>query len=120
MQKVISTSANSAASFPAARLSQAAAAVALVSLAALHLLSPEFDPSRRMVSEYALGEYNWVLALMFLTWALSCLALFFAIKPYIQTVAGKIGLGFLIAAALGFLTGLGWMGYQFLRTQFGG
>ena len=24
------------------------------------------------------------------------------------------------AAALGFLTGIGWMGYQFLRTQFGG
>jgi hypothetical protein len=54
-----------------------------------------------MVSEYALGEYSWVLALMFLTWALSCLALFFAIKPYIQTVAGKIGLVFLIAAAVG-------------------
>ena len=29
-------------------------------------------------------------------------------------------LGFLVAAALGFLTGIGWMGYQFLRTQFGG
>ena len=31
-----------------------------------------------------------------------------------------IVIGFLIAAVLGFLTGLGWMGYQFLRTQFGG
>jgi hypothetical protein len=31
-----------------------------------------------------------------------------------------IVIGFLAAAALGFLTGIGWMGYQFLRTQFGG
>ena len=31
-----------------------------------------------------------------------------------------IVVGFLVAAALGFLTGIGWMGYQFLRTQFGG
>jgi hypothetical protein len=101
MQKVISTSANPAAPFTAARLSVAAAAAALVFLATLHFLSPEFDPSWRMVSEYALGEYSWVLALMFLTWALSCASLFFAIKPYIQTVAGKIGLIFLIAAAVG-------------------
>jgi hypothetical protein len=31
-----------------------------------------------------------------------------------------IVIGFLVAAALGFLTGIGWMGYQFLRTHFGG
>jgi hypothetical protein len=28
--------------------------------------------------------------------------------------------GFLVAAALGLLTGIGWMGYQFFRAQFGG
>ena len=31
-----------------------------------------------------------------------------------------IVIGFLVAAALGFLTGIGWMGYHFLQTQFGG
>ena len=35
-------------------------------------------------------------------------------------VSRVIVVGFLVAAALGFLTGIGWMGYQFLRTQFGG
>lgn len=85
----------------AARLSLAAAAMTLLLLAALHILSPELDPSWRMVSEYALGNYGWVLALMFLTWALSCVVLFFAIKPHLGTVAGKIGLGFLLAAAVG-------------------
>jgi len=101
MQKVISTPAKPAMSLPAARWSVVAAATALVLLAALHVLSPEFDPSWRMVSEYALGNYGWVLALMFLTWALSCVALFLAIKSQIRTVGGKIGLGFLLAAAVG-------------------
>jgi len=32
----------------------------------LHVLSPEFSPSRRVISEYALGHYPWVLSLMFL------------------------------------------------------
>jgi hypothetical protein len=101
MQKAISTPARSATSLTAARLSQVAAAAALVALAALHILSPEFEPSRRMVSEYALGDYNWVLALMFLTWGLSCGALFFAIRSHIPTVGGKIGLVFLITATIG-------------------
>jgi hypothetical protein len=54
-----------------------------------------------MVSEYALGNYGWVLALMFVSMALSCVALFFAIKSQIRTVGGKIGLGLLLAAAVG-------------------
>ena len=84
-----------------ARLSMAAAATALVLLAALHLLSPELDPSWRMVSEYALGNFGWVLALVFLSMALSCVALFLAIRSQIRTVGGKIGLALLLAAAVG-------------------
>ena len=101
MQQVSSTTARPALSLTAAGWSLAAAATALVLLAALHVLSPELDPSWRMVSEYALGDYGWVLALMFLAWALSCVTLFFAIKSHIRTVGGKIGLGFLLAAAVG-------------------
>lgn len=88
-------------SLPAARLSFAAAATSLALLAVLHVISPELDPSWRMVSEYALGEYGWVLALMFLSMAVSCVALFFAIKSQIRTIGGKIGLGFLLATAVG-------------------
>jgi hypothetical protein len=87
----------------AAQISLASAAVSLASLAALHIVSPEFQPSWRMVSEYALGKYGWVLSLMFLSWAASCIALFIAIKSQIQTLGGKIGLGFLLAAAVGML-----------------
>jgi hypothetical protein len=85
----------------AGRISLAASVATLVFLAALHLLSPEFDPARRMVSEYALGNYSWILSLMFLAWALSCVALFFAIKPDVRTIGGKIGLGLLLLSALG-------------------
>ena len=104
MQKVISKDGAAIATDQtslAARLSFAAGAACLVFLDALHVLSPEFDPSWRMVSEYALGNYGWVLALMFLAQALSCVALFFAIKSQVRTVGGRIGLFFLLAACVG-------------------
>jgi hypothetical protein len=88
-----------------ARVSFVAAVASLIFLAALHILSPEFDPSWRMVSEYALGSYGWVLLLMFLSWALSCVALLFAIRSQIKTIGGKIGLGFLLLAAVGMTMG---------------
>ena len=95
----------SAVSRTAARISLVASVASLAFLAVLHLLSPEFNPSSRMVSEYALGSYGWVLLWMFLTWALSCIALFFAIKSQARTIGGKIGLGFLLLAAVGMIMG---------------
>ena len=88
-------------SLPAERLAIAAAVAVILLLASLHILSPEFDPSWRMVSEYANGQYSWVLSLMFITWALSSWALAFAIWLQVRTPAGKIGLVFLIAAGIG-------------------
>ena len=35
-------------------------------------------------------------------------------------VSRFLALGFLVAAVLGLLLGIGWMGYQYLRAQFGG
>ncbi|HEX5810337.1 MAG TPA: DUF998 domain-containing protein [Anaerolineales bacterium] len=89
----------------AGQISLAAAAASLIFLATLHVLSPEFDPSRRMVSEYALGNHGWALLLMFLAWALGCVALFFAVKSQVRTIGGKIGLGLLLVAALGMTMG---------------
>ncbi len=85
----------------AARLAIAAAVAVLLLLSSLHVLSPEFDPSWRTVSEYATGRYGWVLSLMFVSWALSSWALAFAIWPQVKTIAGRIGLAFLIAAGVG-------------------
>lgn len=88
-------------SVPAARLAAAAGTAVLVLLASLHVLSPEFDPAWRMVSEYANGKYAWVLSLMFLAWAVSSWALAFAIRPQVGTRAGRLGLAFLLAAGVG-------------------
>ena len=85
----------------AARLAIGAAAATLVLLASLHVLSPAFDPSFRMVSEYALGQYGWVLSLMFLAWGISAWALAAALWSQVTTRAGRVGLWLLIIAGLG-------------------
>lgn len=86
---------------PAALLAIGLTVASLALLASLHLLSPEFAPSWRMISEYALGRYGWMLSLMFLAMGMSSWALAAAIWRQVQTTAGKAGLWFLIAAGLG-------------------
>jgi hypothetical protein len=70
-------------------------------LVTLYVLSPEFSPSWRVVSEYAFGHYAWVLSLMFLSWGIGSWALVVAIWPQVHTSAGKVGLWFLIIAGIG-------------------
>jgi hypothetical protein len=53
----------------ASRLAILATSATLFLLVTLHVLSPEFSPSWRVVSEYAFGHYAWVLSLMFLSWS---------------------------------------------------
>jgi hypothetical protein len=79
-------------SLTAACLAIAAAAAVLLLLVSMHVLSPEFNPSWRVVSEYALGHYAWALS----SWTLA-----FTIWSQPRTIAGKIGLFFLIAAGVG-------------------
>ena len=73
----------------------------------LHLIEPEFNPAWRFMSEYALGQYGWVMRLGFFALASSCVATVAAIRPQIQSRVGKIGLVLLliVAAAL-FMGGL--------------
>lgn len=73
----------------------------IVLLISLHVLSPEFNPAWRMVSEYAYGHYGWVLSLMFFSWGLSSWALALALWQQITTKRGKIGLWFLLIAGAG-------------------
>lgn len=75
--------------------------VVLVLLAVLHFLSPEFNPAWRMVSEYANGQYAWVLSLLFFLWGAGSWALAYVLFPHLQTTMGKIGLIFLVLAGIG-------------------
>ena len=49
----------------AARLSFARAAMFTVLLAALHFIKPGLDPSWHFISEYAIGDYGWIMVLAF-------------------------------------------------------
>jgi hypothetical protein len=86
---------------PAALMAMAAAALTVLLLAALHVLSPEFDPSRRVVSEYANGRYGWVLSLMFASWAISSWSLAVALWSQLKGIGGKVAVSFLVAAGVG-------------------
>ncbi len=88
-------------SVPAAAIAMAATAAALALLAALHILSPEFSPAWRMVSEYANGRYPSMLSAMFVAYGLSSLALAFAIRSQLKTRSGRIGLAALVVSGAG-------------------
>jgi Protein of unknown function (DUF998) len=85
----------------AARASIGAAALALIALAALHILKPDIPPSRTMISQYALGRHGWVMALCFAAFAAASGGLFAALITHAPPLLGRIGLGFLLAAAFG-------------------
>lgn len=101
MHVVVPTSDQTRISRPAAQLAIVGAFAALLALTSLHVLSPEFNPSWRMVSEYANGHYGWVLSVMFVTWGASTLALVVAIRSEARTTPIKIGLVVLALAGIG-------------------
>jgi hypothetical protein len=85
----------------AARLSLVSGATFVMLLAALHVLKPDLDPSWRAISEYALGEFGWVMTIAFLAWGLSAISAFITIRSQIYTLVGWIGLAFLLIGAAG-------------------
>ncbi len=86
-------------SLRAAKVTLYATAVSLALLALLHVLSPEYAPSWRMVSEYANGNFGWILTFTFMAMAVSCVALYFTLTSQIETKWGKIGLKLLLVVA---------------------
>jgi hypothetical membrane protein len=63
----------------------------LAVLASLHFLKPDFDPSWRLISEYEVGRYGWLMTLAFICWGGSVLTLQVALRTSIRTTSGKIG-----------------------------
>ena len=104
-QNKIATGTVSSMSLRAARVSFAAAAAFVVLLGALHVLKPELDPSWRMGSEYAIGDYGWVMRIAFFLMALSCAALCAALHSQSETIGGRIALGLLLVVAAALVVG---------------
>ena len=75
----------------AAGIAILAIAVSVTALLLLHVLSPEYAWSWRMVSEYANGRFPWVLTVVFLAWAAGSFAVIWALYPRFETgFAGNI------------------------------
>jgi hypothetical protein len=89
----------------AAGLAISAAAVSLLAFVLLHVLSPEYAWSWRMVSEYANGRYRWLLTIVFFGWAAGSFALVVALWPIGATTLGKFALLFLLLAGIGQVMG---------------
>jgi len=89
----------------AATIALAATVISALALLILHIASPEYQPSWRMVSEYANGRHAWLLTMMFVTWAAAYWAIAAAVWPIARSWPGRIGSIFLVAAGIGALMG---------------
>jgi hypothetical protein len=86
-------------------LTIASAAVSLLSLLVLHFISPEFKPSWRMISEYAIGKHKGVLTTFFLGWGLSSVSLALLLWNSVTTIWGTVGVILLFISAVGEIMG---------------
>ncbi len=66
------------------------AAVFLAILFLLHFLKRELDPTWRMISEYEIGRFGWMMRLAFFCWGASVLALLITISPSLLPISGTI------------------------------
>jgi hypothetical protein len=85
----------------AARAAVTSAVLALVALTAVHLLKRDLDPSRTMISRYALGQHGWVMALCFAAWAAASALLFIALAPGPSSSLDRAGQILLLVASIG-------------------
>jgi hypothetical protein len=85
----------------AARAAIGSAFLALVALTVVHLLRRDLDPSRTMISRYALGPYGWLMALCFAAWAAASALLFVALAPGPSSSLDRAGQTLLLGTSIG-------------------
>ena len=83
----------------------ATGAMSLLCLLLLHFLSPEYDPSWRMISEYALGKYKAFLTAFFLLSAVCTMMLPVLLWNETAGVWPKVGLVLVFLSGVGSLMG---------------
>ena len=79
--------------------------LSLLCLLALHFASPEFQPSWRMISEYALGKYKVLITAFFLLWGLSSILTGILLWNELTSAWAMIGLVLLFISAVGEIMG---------------
>src|SRR5688572_2003801 len=79
--------------------------ISLMCLMSLHFTSPEFQPSWRMISEYALGKFKGLITAFFLLWGACSILLAILLWNEVTTVWGTIGIVLLLVSAIGQIMG---------------
>lgn len=81
------------------------AALAIFCLLILHFTSPEFKPSWRMISEYALGKHKWLITAFFLLWGLSSFLLSVKLWDNVSGFWATLGVVLLFISGIGEIMG---------------
>ena len=79
--------------------------VFIVILGILHILKPEIEPWWRLISEYQLGDYGWLMSVNFMVLVIGALCAMVALRPHIKSKAGWVGWWLLGVAAFGMALG---------------
>lgn len=79
--------------------------LSILSLVTLHVVSREFKPSFRMVSEYALGKHKGLLTLFFLSWGLSTISAGMMLWPEVTSGWAMVGVVLLFVTGVGAIMG---------------
>lgn len=79
--------------------------LSLLSISLLHFLSADIDPTWHMVSEYAYGQYEWVLTIFFFSWAVSYWFTLLALFPLSNKWIYKLGVILIFISGIGALMG---------------
>lgn len=99
-----------------AKVSLWSAFIFLDLLITLHFLKPDLDPSWHFISEYQIGRFGWMMSFAFLSLAVSCIALSFALWSHVKII-GSIGLFLLIVSAAGMIIAAIFISDPFNATQ---
>ncbi len=87
------------------KLILATGAMSLLCLLLLHFLSPEYDASWRMISEYAMGKYKALLTAFFVLSAVCTMMLPFLLWNETAGLWSKVGLVLVFLSGVGSLMG---------------
>jgi hypothetical protein len=79
--------------------------LSLLCLLALHFASPEFGPSWRMISEYALGRHSWLITAFFILWGAASILLAALLWNQVTGTWAKAGVALLLVSAVGEIMG---------------
>jgi hypothetical protein len=91
--------------YRAASISYIAGVSSLLLILILHFIKTDLPPAGHMLSEYAIGDYGWIMKAAFFAWSLSCVSLAVALRSQVVTKSGRVGVTLLFIAGAALIMG---------------